>query len=52
VLAVEPGLGLVVASGGCPLLLRRAQLEGKGPSEGQALIQQLGAACGDGLGPS
>jgi methionyl-tRNA formyltransferase len=52
VLAVEPGLGLVVASGGCPLLLRRAQLEGKGPSEGQALIQQLGAAYGDGLGPS
>lgn len=52
VLAVEPGLGLVVASGGCPVLLRRAQLEGKGPSEGQALIQQLGVAGGDALGSS
>lgn len=47
VLAVEPGVGLVLATGGCPLLLRRAQLEGKGASEGQALIQQLGAAVGD-----
>jgi methionyl-tRNA formyltransferase len=52
VLAVEPGLGLVLASSGCPLLLRRAQLEGKAACEGQALIQQLGAGVGDALGSS
>jgi methionyl-tRNA formyltransferase len=52
VLAVEPGLGLVLASSGCPLLLRRAQLEGKAPCEGQALIQQLSAGVGDALGSS
>ena len=50
VLAIEPELGLVVASGGCPLLLREAQLEGKRVSAGQVLIQQLGAEPGDQLG--
>jgi methionyl-tRNA formyltransferase len=50
VLAVAAGVGLVVATGGCPLLLRSSQLEGKGPVEGAGLIQQLGAAVGDRLG--
>ncbi|MBM5799264.1 MAG: methionyl-tRNA formyltransferase [Cyanobacteria bacterium K_DeepCast_35m_m2_023] len=50
VLAAEPALGLVVATEGCPLLLRQAQLEGRKPSSGQALLQQLGASCGDRLG--
>ncbi|MEY4841236.1 MAG: hypothetical protein RLZZ374_2144, partial [Cyanobacteriota bacterium] len=35
---------------GCPLLLRSAQLEGKGVVSGQALLQQLGAQPGDRLG--
>ncbi len=51
VLAVVKDLGLVVASGGCPLVLRTAQLEGKGVVSGQALLQQLGAKRGDRLGP-
>ncbi|MFZ9951538.1 MAG: methionyl-tRNA formyltransferase [Vulcanococcus sp.] len=50
VLALAGDLGLVVASGGCPVLLREAQLEGKRASAGQALIQQLGAKPGDRLG--
>ena len=50
VLAIEPEVGVVVASGGCPLLLREAQLEGKRASSGQALIQQLGAELGERLG--
>ena len=41
--AVDPDLGVVVASGDVPLLLRRARLEGKGASEGRALVQQLAA---------
>ncbi|MEB3176803.1 MAG: methionyl-tRNA formyltransferase [Synechococcus sp.] len=41
VLEAVKGLGLVIATTGCPLLLRRAQLEGKGPSSADALIQQL-----------
>tara|TARA_E500000178_G_scaffold91355_2_gene90193 strand:+ start:22620 stop:23615 length:996 start_codon:yes stop_codon:yes gene_type:complete len=36
-------VGLVIATSGCPLLLRAAQLEGKAPSNGNALIQQLTA---------
>ncbi len=52
VLAVVKELGLVVASAGCPLLLRTAQLEGKGVVSGQALLQQLGAMVGDRLGPN
>jgi methionyl-tRNA formyltransferase len=50
VLATIPGIGLVLASGGCPLLLRQAQLEGKAAAEGQSLIQQLDARPGDRLG--
>jgi methionyl-tRNA formyltransferase len=46
ILAVEPGLGLVVASAGCPLLLRSAQLEGKSPAAGRVLVQQLEARSG------
>ncbi|MCX5945018.1 MAG: methionyl-tRNA formyltransferase [Cyanobacteria bacterium] len=50
VLAVIKELGLVVASAGCPLLVRSAQLEGKAVVSGQALLQQLGARVGDRLG--
>jgi methionyl-tRNA formyltransferase len=50
VLAIEPGVGLVLASGAGPLLLREAQLEGRAPALGQALIQQLGAGPGDRFG--
>jgi methionyl-tRNA formyltransferase len=50
VLACEPGVGLVIATGGCPLLLRSGQLAGKRSSEGQALLQQLEARAGDQLG--
>ena len=35
------GVGLVLATGGCPLLLRCAQLEGKAAVAGEALRQQL-----------
>ena len=50
VLAIVPGVGVVLASGGCPLLLRQAQLEGKAAAQGQSLIQQLEARPGDRLG--
>ncbi|MFM7653153.1 MAG: methionyl-tRNA formyltransferase [Vulcanococcus sp.] len=50
VLELAPELGVVIATGGCPVLLREAQLEGKRASSGQALIQQLGARPGDRLG--
>ena len=50
VLAIEPSVGLVVATGGCPLLLRQARLEGKGTVAGSALIQQWGGRIGDRLG--
>ena len=43
------GVGLVIASGGCPLLLRSGQLEGKAKAEGTALIQQLNLQVGDRL---
>ena len=49
VLAVMPDLGFVVASGGCPVLVREAQLEGKRPNTGPGLIQQLGVQVGDQL---
>jgi methionyl-tRNA formyltransferase len=45
-LAIVSGTGLVVATGGCPLLVREAQLEGKAAAQGQSLIQQLGAETG------
>jgi methionyl-tRNA formyltransferase len=50
VLACEPDLGLVVATGGCPLLVRQARLEGKGTVSGTALIQQWGGNPGDRFG--
>ena len=50
VLAIEPAVGLVVATGGCPLLVRQARLEGKGTVDGTALIQQWGGQVGDRLG--
>ena len=50
VLANAAPLGLVIATGGCPLLLRQAQLEGRSASSGQALLQQLKAEPGDQLG--
>jgi methionyl-tRNA formyltransferase len=50
VLACEPALGLVVATGGCPLLVRQAQRAGKRSAEGSTLIQQLEARVGDQLG--
>ena len=51
VLACEPGLGLVVSTCGCPLLIRQAQLEGKAACSGTSLLQQLGARSGDHLDP-
>ena len=50
VLAVEEGVGLVVATGGCPLLVRSAQLEGKRAAAGAGLLQQLQPRPGDSLG--
>jgi methionyl-tRNA formyltransferase len=49
VLALEEGVGVVVATGGCPLLLREAQLEGRRPAGGQALLQQLALKSGENL---
>jgi methionyl-tRNA formyltransferase len=37
-------MGVVVSTNGCPILIRAAQLEGKGRSDGDSLIQQLNAA--------
>ena len=50
VLAIEPGVGLVIATGGCPVLLRSGQLEGKAAATGQSLIQQLAASPGQQFG--
>ncbi|MCU0528241.1 MAG: methionyl-tRNA formyltransferase [Cyanobium sp. Prado107] len=50
VLAVEPGVGAVLATGGCPLLLRQGQLAGRAACAGRALLQQLGLRPGDHLG--
>ena len=47
VLSTEAGLGLVVSTQGCPLLIRAAQLEGKARSESDTLLQQLRAQPGD-----
>jgi methionyl-tRNA formyltransferase len=49
VLAVQKDVGLVVATAGCPLLLRAAQLEGKPPGAGGRMLQQLGAEVGSRL---
>ena len=50
VLYCAADLGLVVSTQGCPLLIRSAQLEGKGRSEGSTLLQQLNASEGMTLG--
>ena len=50
VLAIELGVGLVIATGGCPLLLRSGQLEGKASATGQSLIQQLAPSPGQQFG--
>ncbi|MEN9860690.1 MAG: hypothetical protein RLZZ515_1172 [Cyanobacteriota bacterium] len=50
VLEVVSEVGLVIATGGCPLLLREAQLEGKAAASGTQLLQQLQAKAGDRLG--
>ena len=47
VLEIVEDVGLVVATGGCPLLLRQGQLEGKSAAEAGRLIQQLGTAAGE-----
>jgi methionyl-tRNA formyltransferase len=46
VLEVVAGVGAVLATGEGAVLLRQAQLEGRGAAEGQALLQQL-QAVGD-----
>lgn len=50
VLALREGEGVVVATGKGALLVREAQLEGRRPSAGSALLQQLRPRQGDGLG--
>ena len=50
VLDVVSGVGLVVATSGCPVLLKAAQLEGKSSAAGGQLVQQLQAQPGDHLG--
>ena len=50
-LALTEGVGAVVATGGCPVLVRKGQLEGKSAVEGTALLQQLNLRVGDSLGP-
>ncbi|MFZ0408832.1 MAG: methionyl-tRNA formyltransferase [Cyanobium sp.] len=50
VLDLIEGVGLVVATGGCPLLIRSAKLEGRAAAAGTSLIQQCAAAIGDRLG--
>jgi methionyl-tRNA formyltransferase len=42
-------VGLVVATGGCPLLLRAGQLEGKPAAARGRFLQQLGATAGEQL---
>jgi methionyl-tRNA formyltransferase len=50
VLALQEGLGVVVSTGEGHLLVREAQLEGKRPCRGTALMQQLRVQVGDRLG--
>jgi len=49
-LALAEGVGVVVATGGCPVLIKKAQLEGKAAVEGTALLQQLKLRIGECLG--
>jgi methionyl-tRNA formyltransferase len=50
VVSLEEGVGVVVATGEGALLVREAQLEGRRPSAGSALLQQLKLRPGDRLG--
>jgi methionyl-tRNA formyltransferase len=50
VLALKEETGVVVATGAGALLVREAQLEGKRPCAGAALLGQLGARPGDRFG--
>ena len=50
VLALADGIGAVVATGGCPVLVRKGQLEGKAAVEGTALLQQLNLRVDDNIG--
>ncbi len=45
VLESVKGIGVVVSTKGCPIVIRSAQLEGKGRSDGDSLIQQLNATA-------
>ena len=49
-LALEPGVGVVVSCGEGALLLRGGQLEGRRAVGNQALLQQLGGEVGDRFG--
>ena len=49
-LALAEGVGVVVATGGCPVLVRKAQLEGRAAAEGTALLQQLSPGVGEVFG--
>lgn len=49
VMAVVPSCGLIVATSGCPVLVKEAQLEGKSRASGAQLLQQLQAQVGDRL---
>jgi methionyl-tRNA formyltransferase len=50
VLEVIEGVGLVVSTGGCPLLIRTGKLEGRSTASGTSLIQQFDAPIGEQLG--
>ena len=47
VLGCINNVGIVVSTSGCPILIREAQLEGKGRCRAQGLVQQLAASVGD-----
>ena len=47
VLSCINNVGIVVSTSGCPILIREAQLEGKGRSRAQGLVQQLAAITGE-----
>ena len=50
ILGIEPELGIIVSTHDWPLLIRQAQLEGKGVAESRVLIQQLNPTIGEKLG--
>ncbi|MFL0726921.1 MAG: methionyl-tRNA formyltransferase [Prochlorococcus sp.] len=49
ILGFEPELGIIVSTHDWPLLIRQAQLEGKGVAESRVLIQQLNPTIGETL---